>query len=250
MTTASSSTADLRSFFDRCAATGSHEQHGDPLRLLEYRLALVRNLARPQPADVVLDLGCGNGHHLVALAPEIARGIGIDVSPGMIALARARLRNSSWTAKITFAVDDAEELKGVANQSIDLAICIGAFEHMLDKRKMLASVYRVLKSGGRFCCLSLNADYVWYRTIAPLLGFSIKHLSSDRILTRDEFSALLCQAGFCRIRAAPWTFIPRGDVPASVALLLALLDAVGRHARMDSLRGGLAVCARKDARPA
>jgi 2-polyprenyl-6-hydroxyphenyl methylase/3-demethylubiquinone-9 3-methyltransferase len=121
---------------------------------------------------------------------------------------------------------------------------------MLDKRKMLASVYRVLKPGGRFCCLSLNADYVWYRIIAPLSGFSTKHLSSDRILTRDKFSALLCQAGFCRIRAAPWTFIPRGDVPAPVAQLLALLDAVGRHVRMDYLRGGLAVFAWKEATPA
>jgi 2-polyprenyl-6-hydroxyphenyl methylase/3-demethylubiquinone-9 3-methyltransferase len=168
----------------------------------------------------------------------------------MIELARARLKSSPWGAKITFAVDDAEELNGVADQSTDLAICIGAFEHVLDKRKMLASVYRVLKFGGRFCCLSLNADYVWYRTIAPLWGFSTKHLSSDRTLTRDEFSALLCQAGFGRIRSAGWTFIPRGDVPAAVALLLTVLDAVGRHARMDSLRGGLALCAWKETRPA
>src|SRR5260370_36233870 len=39
---------------------------------------------------------------------------------------------------------------GGDDQSIDLAICIGAFEHMLDKRAVLASIYRVLKFGGRF----------------------------------------------------------------------------------------------------
>jgi ubiquinone/menaquinone biosynthesis C-methylase UbiE len=249
VTTPSCSTTDIRSFFDRCASTGSPEQHGHPQRLLEYRLALVRNLARPRRTDVVLDLGCGNGHHLLALGPEVARGIGIDVSPGMIESARARLRRSPGRANLAFEVDDAEELKGIADQSVDLAICIGAFEHMLDKRAVLASIYRVLKFGGRFFCLAPHADYVWYRRIAPLLGFATKHLSSDRMLARDEFSALLDQAGFRRIRSAPWTFIPRGDVPALVALLLTVLDAIGRHARLESLRGGLSLCAWKEAKP-
>ena len=248
-TTPSYSTTDIRSYFDQCASTGASEAHGDPQRLLEYRLALVRNLGRPRPADVVLDLGCGNGHHLLTLGPEVARGIGIDISPGMIELARARLRSSRRKANLTFKVDNAERLKEIADQSVDLAICIGAFEHMLDKRAVLASIYRVLKFGGRFFCLAPDADYVWYRTIAPLLGFSTKHLSSDRVLTQEEFSALLEQVGFRRIRSAPWTFIPKGDVPALVALLLTVLDAIGRHARLDSLRGGLALCAWKETKP-
>jgi ubiquinone/menaquinone biosynthesis C-methylase UbiE len=248
LTTPSYNTTDIRSFFDQCASTGFHEEHGHPRRLLEYRLALVRNLAQPRPEDVVLDLGCGNGHHLLALGPEVARGIGIDVSAGMIALARARLR-SSPSANLTFEVDNAEELKGLADQSVDLVICIGAFEHMLNKRAVLASIYRVLKFGGRFFCLAPHADYVWYRTIAPLLGFATKHLSSDRLLTREEFSALLDQAGFRRIRSAPWTFIPKGDVPALIALMLTVLDAAGRHARLESLRGGLSICAWKEAKP-
>lgn len=244
------STADIRSFFDQCASTGSPEQHGHAQRLLDYRLALLRSLARPRSTDVVLDLGCGNGHHLLALAPEVARGIGIDVSPGMIELARARLRSSPCQTNLTFKVDDAEELKGIANQSIDLAICIGALEHMLDKRAVLASIYRVLKFGGRFFCLTLHADYVWYQTIAPFLGFATKHLSSDRMLTHAEFVSLLHQAGFRGIRFAPWAFIPRGDVPAPVALLLTILDAIGRHARLDSFRGGLSLCAWKQVRRA
>jgi ubiquinone/menaquinone biosynthesis C-methylase UbiE len=248
-TAPASSTADIRSFFDRCAATGFPEQHGDPQRLLDDRLSLLRDLAQPGRSDVVLDLGCGIGHHLVALAPEVARGIGIDVSPRMIDLARARLRGAPRSADLTFAVDNAEELRGVAPRSVDLAICIGVFEHILDKRALLASAYRVLKPGGRFFCLSPHAGYVWYRTIAPLLGYATRHLSSDRLLARGEFSALLAQAGFRRIRSVPWTFIPRGDVPAVIAVLLTGLDAIGRHARWESLRGGLAFCAWKEPKP-
>ena len=249
VTTPSYDTSDIRSFFDQCASTGSPEQHGDARRLLEYRLALVRNLARPRLTDVLLDLGCGNGHHLCAIGPEVNRGIGIDISPGMIELARARLRSSPSKANLTFEVDNAEELNRIEDQSIDLAICIGAFEHMLDKRAVLASIYRVLKFGGRFFCLTPRADYVWYQTIAPLLGFATKHLSSDRMLTKGEFLALLDAARFRRSRFAPWTFIPKGDIPPAAALLLTVLDAIGRHARLDSLRGGLSLCAWKEATP-
>jgi 2-polyprenyl-6-hydroxyphenyl methylase/3-demethylubiquinone-9 3-methyltransferase len=106
----------------------------------------------------------------------------------------------------------------------------------------------VLRLGGRFVCLTLNANCVWYRTIAPLLGSATKHLSSDRMLTHNEFSALLEEAGFCRSRFATWTFIPKGDMSAVVAIALSVLDAVGRYARLDCLRGGLALCAWKESK--
>jgi 2-polyprenyl-6-hydroxyphenyl methylase/3-demethylubiquinone-9 3-methyltransferase len=167
----------------------------------------------------------------------------------MIELANVRLRNSPRSGNVTFQVDDAEELRGISDQSIDLAICIDAFEHMLDKRAVLASIYRVLKSRGRFFCLTTNADYIWYRTIAPLLGLATKHLSSDRMLTDDEFSALVDETGFRRSWSAPWTFIPRGDMPAVAAFLLKVLDAMGRYARLDALRGGLSLCAWKEPKP-
>jgi SAM-dependent methyltransferase len=201
--------------------------------------------AWPGHAALTLSWTCGHGHHLLALAPEIARGVGIDISPGMIESARARLRGAPCAANVAFEVDDAEALTRISHRSIDLAICIGAFEHMLDKQAVLASIYRVLKPSGRFVCLTLNAGYVWYRIFAPLLGFTTKHLSSDRSLTRDEFVLLLDRAGFRDIRFAPWTFVPKGDMPAAVAWLLTRLDEIGRHARLDSLRGGLALCARK-----
>jgi len=106
----------------------------------------------------------------------------------------------------------------------------------------------VLKFGGRFVCLTLHADYVWYQTLAPLSGFTTKHLSSDRMLPRNEIVLLLDQAGFRGIRLAPWTFVPKADVPPAPAVLLTLLDAIGRHARLDFLRGDLCLCAWKQAK--
>jgi ubiquinone/menaquinone biosynthesis C-methylase UbiE len=237
--------ADVRAFFDLCAAAYA-EQHGDPRRLLAERLALVRREARLAPDDVVLDLGCGPGHHLLALAPEIARGIGVDLSPAMIEVARARLAASSWGGRLRFEAGDAASLDGVvAADSVDLVLCIGALEHMLDKRAALASIHRVLRAGGRFFCLTPSGDYVWYRAFAPLLGFATKHLSTDVFLTRDALTTLLARAGFDGVRTGSWTFIPKGDMPRAIGRLLAGLDAVGRIADLRALRGGLWVCASK-----
>jgi 2-polyprenyl-6-hydroxyphenyl methylase/3-demethylubiquinone-9 3-methyltransferase len=241
-TTPARNTADIQSFFDRCSSQYA-EQHGDADQLLEYRLGLIRAHSGLRESDVVLDVGCGNGHHLLALAPGLAQGIGVDVSPGMIGVARARQTGSLWQHRVRFSVDDGESLASIVPASIDLALCIGALEHMLDKPAVLASIRRVLAPGGRLFCLTPDGAHPWYRAIAPLLGFSTKHLSTDRFLTRAELSALLEEAGFAHARFGSWSFIPKGDMPPALGAFLGGLDAVGRVARLDSLRGGLWVCA-------
>lgn len=240
------SNADVRAFFDHCATTYT-EQHGHAARLLAGRLALIRAHARLRPADIALDVGCGPGHHLLALASEIAGGVGVDLSPGMIEVARARLAASPWHDRLRFAAGDAAALEGagVAPASVDLVLCLGALEHMLDKPAALASAHRVLRPGGRFFCLMPSGDFVWYRTLAARLGFATKHLSSDVFLTRRDLVGLLRAAGFARVDAGAWTFIPRGDVPPALGRLLQGLDILGRIAGIDSWRGGLWACAWK-----
>src|SRR6266851_1973943 len=80
---------DVAAFFDVCAA-GYAEQHGDAGLLLPYRLELIRDAAQLDANDTVLEIGCGSGLHLLALAGEFARGIGTDLSPAMVEAARRR----------------------------------------------------------------------------------------------------------------------------------------------------------------
>jgi ubiquinone/menaquinone biosynthesis C-methylase UbiE len=246
VTTQVQSTADIRDFFNHCAHAYA-EQHGHPERLLNYRIALIKKYARPAKDEVVLDVGCGNGHHLEALAGDIGHGIGVDLSPAMIEVAQARLQNSPWQGKLSFVTDDGERLGTLAEGSIDLAICVGALEHMLDKSAALANAHRILKPGGRFFCLTLNGGYFWYRTLAPLIGLETKHLSTDRFLNRDELVRLFTEAGFGRIQVGCWTFIPKGDMPGALGGICQGLDSLGKVLRIGSLRGGLWMCAWKAA---
>jgi ubiquinone/menaquinone biosynthesis C-methylase UbiE len=241
-TTAVRDLDDVRGFFDRCAAAYT-EQHGRAERLLAYRLGLIRVHAQLRPDDVVLDVGCGPGDHLFALARELRQGIGVDLSPAMIAAARARAEAVPGASRLRFAIDDANQLAGIRDASIDLALCIGALEHMLDKPAALASIHRALKPGGRLFCLTPDADYIWYRRVAPLLGLPTKHLSTDRFLDRESFTTMLAHAGYGRIATGAWTFIPKGDMPWFAATVLTALAWVGRGAHLPRLRGGLWACA-------
>ena len=237
--------ADVRAFFDACAEHYA-ETHGDPAGLLRYRLSLIRTRARFRPTDVVLEIGCGNGLHLLALADSFGRGIGVDLSPAMLRVARRHVAGSPWHTKLRFTVDMAERLHSVADASVDVVFSVGALEHMLDKVRALANAFRVLKPGGRFVCLTPNGRYLWYRWLASWFGLETRHLSTDRFLSRGQLDHLLREAGFQDLAFSYWTFIPRGDMHPLHAALLGVLDRVGRIAASDVLRGGLVVCAQRN----
>lgn len=61
--------------------------HLDELRVEEEILAALG----PGPFDLFVDLGTGTGRMLELVAPRIKRGVGIDLSPEMLAYARAKL---------------------------------------------------------------------------------------------------------------------------------------------------------------
>ncbi len=233
---------DVAAFFDACAA-GYADQHGDAGRLLRYRLALLRAAARLRPVDTVLEIGCGTGFHLLALADEYGRGLGVDLSPAMVEAARGR--RGRLAAKVDFAVDAGERLATVPDGAVDVVLAVGALEHMLDQAAVCKSVHRVLAPGGRFVCLTVNGGGLWYRRLAPALGLDTRQLATDRYLTRHELERLLREAGFGALDLSYWTFVQRGDMPPPAAALLAALDRAGRLLGAGALRGGLRALAVK-----
>ncbi len=70
------------------------------LRMLE--------LAEVKPADVVYDLGCGDGRCVVLAAKQFgARGVGVDVDPKRIAESRARARREGVADRVCLLQQDA-----------------------------------------------------------------------------------------------------------------------------------------------
>ena len=238
------SSAELVEHFDRMAPEYV-DTHGRAERLLRYRLSIIEELLGAPPVGTLLEIGCGKAIHLIGLAGTCDRAIGTDASVEMVRIARRDAAASRWRDRLDVRVDPAEELATVADGSVDAVLCVGALEHMLDRPRVLAQVRRVLRDGGRFVCLTPNGDYCWYRALAPRLGLDTRHLSTDRFLTAVELRAVLQEAGLRPERLRRWRFIPKGDIPPLWGRVLHGLDWLGRAAGAQSLRGGLALLARR-----
>ncbi len=237
-TTSVQSESEIKQFFDRNARSYA-EQHGNPQKLLNYRLSLIEKAVGLKNSDTVLDIGCGPGHHLFELAPKIKYGIGVDFSQHMINEANRTLKNQSEINNLSFLVDNGSRLKTICNNSVDVVICVGTFEHMLQKKEMLKQVKRVLNNEGRFVLLTLNKNYIWFNQIAPILNMDYKHLSTDRFLSIEELESLFHEVKLDISWIKYWSFIPKGDMPKTMNWILTVLDYVGKLLKINYFRGGL-----------
>jgi ubiquinone/menaquinone biosynthesis C-methylase UbiE len=109
------------------------------------------NLARIQPGEQVLDVGCGTG----TLVMEVARRMGragrvAGVDPGTEQIARARAKAARHNLPIEFQIGVIEQLP-FPDQTFDVVFSTLMMHHLPAplKRQGLAEIARVLKPGGR-----------------------------------------------------------------------------------------------------
>ncbi|GGO77270.1 methyltransferase domain-containing protein [Nonomuraea cavernae] len=101
-----------------------------------------------QPGQTALDLGCGPGTDLAAMATAVApagRVIGVDRDPVMIAEARAR---SVGQPLIEIRSGDVHALP-LEEDTVDRARTDRVLQHVADPARVLAEFRRVARPGGR-----------------------------------------------------------------------------------------------------
>ncbi|HEY7092719.1 MAG TPA: methyltransferase domain-containing protein [Ktedonobacterales bacterium] len=126
----------------------------DPLVFRGQLRALWRRtiaLARLQPGEQALDVGCGTGTLALAATRRVGvsgRMVGIDPSAQQIA--RARAKAAGRHAPIEFQIGVIEELP-FPDQTFDVVFSTLMMHHLPAplKRQGLAEIARVLKPGGR-----------------------------------------------------------------------------------------------------
>jgi SAM-dependent methyltransferase len=166
--------------------------------LLEY--------AQPQPGERVLDLACATGtvaRHVAPIVGEGAKVVGIDINPGMLAVARSRPAPESTS--IEWREGDATALD-LPDDAFDLVLCQQGLQFFPERIQAAHEMYRVLKPGGR---VVLN---VWqglehhpvYEALckaeARHLGVPLDEIASPWSLPDpQELRAILAEAGFERI---------------------------------------------------
>lgn len=128
--------------------------------------------ARVPPGQRVLDVGCGNGALLRALAP--AEGVGVDASAAMIELAR----RTTPDPRVSFVKVDGPRLP-FPDASFDVVTSLLSFRY-LDWDPMMNEIRRVLAPGGRL----LVVDMV----TVPVAGKDVPRLVIDSARTRLQLA--------------------------------------------------------------
>ena len=114
-----------------------------------------------EPGEAVLDLGCGTGYDAFVAAQLVGptgRVVGIDLSPEMLAMAKAGQAETGFP-QVEFH-EAAVEVLPFADRSFDIALSNGVLNLVPDKPAALREIFRVLRPGGRLqaCDIGLVGD--------------------------------------------------------------------------------------------
>lgn len=139
-------------------------------------------ILNPQPAERILDIGCGTGHLTARIAESGAVTHGIDKSPAMIAQARQNF------PRLSFELVDAQRFH--AKQLFDAAFSNAALHWMLDAEATAQAIARSLKPGARFV-----GEMAGRGNLAAVLS-ALQTDTRNFYPSVSEYSAILENQGF------------------------------------------------------
>ena len=149
----------------------------------------------PRADDRVLDVACGAGALVVGIAPQVERAVGVDLSEGMLELARSRLREVGQVEP----VDNVEFVQAPSDAlpfedaSFTAIVCTTALHHFPDPQASVDEMARVLASGGRLVIGDMARDALTSKLADPLMRrFEAGHVGLRR---KREIEAMVTSAG-------------------------------------------------------
>ncbi len=186
------STAQVRTMFDRIARVY------DPMNLVisafqepVWRRRLV-NSTGARPGDRMLDVATGTGKVAADLSRRVGPSgtvLGIDISPGMIQIARRRFGDRPG---LRFVVGDALALP-TDDATFDAATIAFGMRNLPDYARGFAEMARSVRPGGRVVCLEIARPRsrlartlgFWFDRIVPLIGRMAGHGEAYRYLVHS-----------------------------------------------------------------
>jgi predicted TPR repeat methyltransferase len=144
-------------------------------------VAQLRSWGAVTEDTVLLDIGCGIGRLLTALAPEIRAATGVDVSAEMVKAARRRCARYD---NVTVIKGDGRGLGALEDATFDVAVAVDSFPYLRQSgyelvEHFFAESVRVLKPGGQLVILNYSyseddeADAREVRALAEASGLEL-----------------------------------------------------------------------------
>jgi ubiquinone/menaquinone biosynthesis C-methylase UbiE len=150
---------------------------------------------RPRAGDRVLDVACGAGALVVDVATRVDRAVGVDLSDGMLQIARSRLLAAADARRLA----NVEFLQGPSDAlpfddgSFTALVCTTALHHFPNPRRSIDEMARVLAPGGRLVIGDACRDSPATKLADPLYRrFEEGHVGLQR---KRDIEAMLTRAG-------------------------------------------------------
>ena len=142
------------------------------------------------PAERILDVACGTGLLLGALAnrPDNPELVGVGRVPAMLDVARQRIGHRAKLLEC-----EASDLP-FDDVSFQMALCTSALHYFPDAVATLREIRRVMTASGNLVLTDWCRNYLWMRILNRVLPWtSHAHVHT---FTTDEMEQCLALAGF------------------------------------------------------
>jgi SAM-dependent methyltransferase len=136
------------------------------------------------PGARVLEVGCGRGDLLRALEP--ARGVGVDLSEGMLGLARA----AAGAGEFEYRRVDAHALTFAEGETYDFIVLDYLVGYLTDVQSVLGNLQAAAHDRTRLCLTSLNSVWIPLLGVGQALGAVTRQPPSNWLSSRDLINLL------------------------------------------------------------
>ncbi len=191
---------------------------------VKWRNKVLQLILEKNP-ETILDIATGTGDLAIKFAKrsKARKIIGLDLSDGMLSIARKKVENSSYFNTVEFIKGDSESLTYDDNSFDAITVSFG-IRNFQDLNKGLSEIFRVLKPNGLFIILEtsvptrfpMKQGYNFYtKIILPFIG---KLFSKDKVAYRylsksasvfpygNALNNILMEIGFIDVESKPQTF--------------------------------------------
>ena len=191
---------------------------------LKWRKKVLKHIINHQP-ESILDIATGTGDLAIKFAEKTkaSKIVGLDLSEGMLSVARKKVNDTELENKVKFIKGDSEALPFDKNSfnAITVSFGIRNFDNL---EKGLSEIFRVLKPNGALIILETSVPtkfpfkqgYQFHsKIILPIVG---KLFSKDKVaysyLSKsasvfpfgDRLNNILQNIGFINVENKPQTF--------------------------------------------
>ncbi len=139
----------------------------------------VLKIVRDSKPQSILDIATGTGDMPILFKDSQAKKItGIDISPGMLAIAKQKIKEQKLEGIISFELGDAESLP-YQDDSYDAATVSYGIRNFQDLEKGLSEILRILKPNGILVILETSVPksfpmkqgyWIHTKIILPIVG--------------------------------------------------------------------------------